>query len=554
MIFKNQHFVFLGLFILSFIICLDLLLGAGEPATFDGPIHITNIAQFYLALKDGDLPVSWANNFSNYGSPIPLVAQQLPAYTGALLMFITHDALIAYKIIIFTGHFLTTYFMYLFLRRHVGTLEAFTGAAILNFSAYRIINVYIRGAGPEILSMIWMPVILIGIDKLIKKQKKGKLITIIGLTGSILTHPLVFVAFQVVLIPYIVLNWASKKDKQILLTIATCYVLALSIGAYYLFPLVLEMKYFVISKKSTQLIPNQFLGWKNYFSENWLYYGKNDIFVRANIIIFGLIESLLLISSLGLIFLSKKSNRKNQLVWILISVVILVLLTLPVSQMLYLKVPYMDSLQFPWRMLGPLSIFPPIIAALWLEKIKSPKLKQVIAITLVSVLAISRIPEAYGKNNTLYPPEHYRATIKNLYFDEMNTLWTGSTETYPVRTSTSGLISGDATITVLRAKNSLRSYHVMAQAPSRLVDYTFYFPGWTVYVDGQKTPIEFQDEKYRGVITYMVPPGEHHVLIRFEPTKVRMLGDSISLVGFVAAGGYIYFSSKDIRIRKIHRD
>ena len=65
--------------------------------------------------------------------------------------------------------------------------------------------------------------------------------------------------------------------------------------------------------------------------------------------------------------------------------------------------------------------------------------------------------------------------------------------------------------------------------PKILTFYTFYFPGWRVYVDGVKTSIEFQDPNSRGLITYNVSKGEHNVKIVFEDTKVRLLGKILSL-------------------------
>lgn len=551
MVIKNQHLVFFTTMILSFIICLDMLVGPGEPATFDGPIHITNIAQFYTSLKSGDFPVSWANNFANLGSPIPIVAQQLPNYFGALLMLFIGSPLFSYKIMMFLGYFLASFIMYLFLKRITSHLGAFTGAAIFTFSAYRIINLYIRGAGPESLALIWLPLILIGVDAIIKKQKNGVLITLFGLTGLILTHPLIFFAFQIVLIPYILMSWIKTKDSRSLVQIGICYILSLMIGAYYLIPLIMEMKYFVISKKTTQLIPDQYLSIYNYLIEDWSYYGDRDIFVRKNVINVGVLETVLLISILPMLFLNKTKKMRSTILWIIPVVTILILLTFPLSEFIYLNVPFMDSLQFPWRMLTPLSIFPPIIAALWVDFFKQSQLRNILVVILIMLAAIMRIPQAYSKNSTTYTDSHYLSTTKNLYFDEMNTLWTGSTHEYPPRLVQAEIISGDGAITESTINNSVRTYQVDAVTPLRLVDYTFYFPGWNVYVDGVRTPIEFQDEKYRGIITYSVPEGTHSILVRFEPTKIRLAGRMISLIGLFGSVSYMCFLKRKSTVHKL---
>jgi hypothetical protein len=69
-----------------------------------------------------------------------------------------------------------------------------------------------------------------------------------------------------------------------------------------------------------------------------------------------------------------------------------------------------------------------------------------------------------------------------------------------------------------------------------MVDNTFYFPGWTVEIDGVSTPIEFQDPVFRGIITYKIPQGDHTVRVSFKDTKVRMLSTLLSLMGLFGLG------------------
>ena len=71
----------------------------------------------------------------------------------------------------------------------------------------------------------------------------------------------------------------------------------------------------------------------------------------------------------------------------------------------------------------------------------------------------------------------------------------------------------------------------MANSDSTIVDHTHYFPGWRVFVDGTKTQIEFQDQNYRGQLTFKVPKGSHSVMAVFQESKTRLLSDVLSLVG-----------------------
>jgi hypothetical protein len=53
-----------------------------------------------------------------------------------------------------------------------------------------------------------------------------------------------------------------------------------------------------------------------------------------------------------------------------------------------------------------------------------------------------------------------------------------------------------------------------------------YFPGWTAYIDGERTPILRANYLFRGVV---VPPGVHMVTFVYEPLPVAV-GRMISLV------------------------
>ena len=63
---------------------------------------------------------------------------------------------------------------------------------------------------------------------------------------------------------------------------------------------------------------------------------------------------------------------------------------------------------------------------------------------------------------------------------------------------------------------------------------TLYFPGWTIYVDGSREVIEWQNPTYRGLMTFrMVPGANQAVRVIFGDTKVRKVSDWLSIVSLV---------------------
>jgi hypothetical protein len=99
-------------------------------------------------------------------------------------------------------------------------------------------------------------------------------------------------------------------------------------------------------------------------------------------------------------------------------------------------------------------------------------------------------------------------------------------------TSKAIVIQGEATIELLERRASGDTVRVVANAPTRLMFYTRYFPGWTATVDGNAVAIEPSGEQV--LITLDVPPGTHIVSTRWGSTPPRVVGAIISLSSFIA--------------------
>lgn len=508
------------------------------------------MAQFWQALADGEFPVAWSNNFANYGIPLPLFAHQIPNYLGGLFVGLGLDVVLAYNIVLFIGVLASGVLLYKFLERHVSAPIALFGSIFNLLFAYRIINIYIRGALPEIIGAALFPVLLIGIDKLFTqpKSKKGFVLIAIGTAALALTHPMMVIIFGIPAAVYYCFQFFTSKEKTKVAT-AGIGVLAVILGAliagYYLLPLLLEMKYFYQSLNESSFDAGKFLHLQNFIDPNWYYYYTHPG-PRGHFIKLGLVELLLLGGAVGVTvthFLKSRFRGISSLqLWSLTSLG-LVLLMLPMSRPFFEHIPGFQELQYPWRFLNALQFTIPIAATLVLQR--APKQLQTWgALAGILILLVVRVPELYGKNYVLYSEDKYSFTQTNLHTQSLNPIWSGNSESYPVKDEQAAIISGDGTLEALSLKNASRAYKIIATQPVRVVDYTFYFPGWEVTVDGQATTIEFQDPNYRGVITYTVPQGEHLVSVKYTDTKIRLLAKLITLLGFVSVILISFYYSK----------
>jgi len=504
------------------------MLSKGRPSTFDGPTHLTNIAQFASALKSGDFPVRWMDGFANYGMPMPIIVQQTTAYLGAFFTLLFNNVVFSYNLVVFTGTFLSLFFLFKFLRLHFSENASLLAVILFNFAPYRIINIYIRGALPEFFSHVFFPFIFLGLYYWIKKKQiNGLIYLLIGFVGILLTHPFTLVIGSFLFIPYGI--WLLRETKQnpfeirFIVPLFTVTLLSLGLSCYYILPLLTEIKFFYYGLGGDGLKANQFLTWKNYIGDYWYYFTKNDIDVRGHMIHLGIGE--LLIISIGFIICVVKKSKNNFIKWVFPSFFILVFFTSQYANPIYRAISLLGGIQYNWRMFASIIFIAPFITAFIYDSTKS----KVFLYGIILCIILSRIPQIYGKNYLLEKESKYYFTLENMHGAVLNTIWTGKTEDYPVKKNKGEIIEGKGKITSRNEHNSWRQYEIDALTEVRLADYTFYFPGWKVFIDNKETPIEFQDMNYRGVITYKIPQGKHSVLVKFTDTKIRLLSNVISL-------------------------
>ncbi len=523
---------------------------SGRPVTFDGPTHLTTMAQFATGLLQHQFPVSWADGFGNYGMPIPIIAQQTTSYLGGIFYVLVRNIFVAYNLTVLTGAFLSVIAVYLCLRYWYSLESSLAGALLFMFAPYRMINVFIRGDIPEFFVSVFLPLTILGfLFTLQKKKWWGLLLISLGVTGILFTHPIMTVPLGIILGPvWLILVYQNRLSWKAILATLVAAGLGALIASFYLLPLFGEIKYFYYGLGTEHLINNQYLSLQNYTQPGWFYFWKNDTGPRGQYFHMGALEAVIFISALVFSIWTFTQKNKMRFVSLYVGVLLTALtifLTLPQSDFIYQKVLLLNNIQHPWRMLTALIFIPPFLLSDLTERLlKNAKAKQILVVGVSVYLILFRIPQAYGKNYIFYPESMYFFTITNLHGTNLNTVWTSNTRDYPVKDKKYEIIEGKGEITQAQVSNGIRHYTIQADGPIRMADYTFYFPGWKLSVDGKPAVIEFQDMNYRGVITYKLEPGLHKVDLIFTDTTLRKVSKVASLVGLLGLGILLWSERK----------
>lgn len=557
----NKHFRFpkldiLAIFIIilsSFILLLDSTIYKGQPANMDGTAHIVHMAIFHNAISNGDFPVRWVDGFANYGLPMGSFVQQFTSYAGGFLTFLTNDVVASFNIVYGIGTISSVVLFYIFLRFYFNSWPSFVGAFLFNFAPYRIINFYIRGAIPEYFSSVFFVTILICLFMLIKKKKKWAFIGLsLSVFGMILSHPMNVITGSIFFGPYLIYLLLNDKNKiKTLILVMSSIFLGVLLSSYYLVPLLREIKFFYYGSSGNHYNPTH-LDIKSFISPNWYYFltERNEILSRGHFIKTGLIETILMFIGVIVATIRRLLKRKTSFFDLTILIgIILIFLTTKYSDFLYQNINILSNIQFPWRMLSTFIFIPPIIAAYLVTKISNKRLSYALSIILITLISWNRFPQLYGKNFTTFPQEHYYFTVDNIHSSNMNTIWIANTTDYHVHKNEKvAILEGQAKLTEINVTNSKRYFDIESSKPVRMIDYTFYYPGWKVFVDNVEVLIEFQDVENRGVITYWVPEGKHQVKVVFNNTKTVLLGNYLSLMGILIifiASIYLFRTKKN---------
>ncbi|MEE8390650.1 MAG: hypothetical protein V3S14_07640, partial [Anaerolineae bacterium] len=309
-----------------------------------------------------------------------------------------------------------------------------------------------------------------------------------------------------------------------------------------------------------------FLSWSELFAPSQVFdLGATAPHYHFNL---GLAQWLLALPALGaLVYLLKVQKTCNQvsplsrsyaflLYFILVGAGLIFLMT-PVSTLIWERVPGMPFFQFPWRLMGPANLMLAVCAAgsvallparRWREPVVAMVLGAILLLALPVLYPPSWLPDfggtlpqdiiewerhslAVGTTSTgdFLPVEAALAPIR-----PMPSLVESYTQPGPVDRVNRVVLPEGARLEIVEHGPLYDRFDISTPKQFVLRLYTFYFPGWRAYVDGDEVEIKVAGPE--GFITLWVPQGEHEVLVRFEDTPPRTAGWIISAAGLVMLG------------------
>jgi len=534
---KNRHYFYL-IIVLS-LIPLFSLLKPGMYWAHDSQSHLVRVASFYQSLAEGNIFPRWSHALNaGYGHPIFMFLYPLPSYLASAFHSLSFNFATSIKLVLASTYVGTGIFMYLWLKKHFTPQAAFIGAAVFQFAPYRFVNLYVRNAFGEHVAFMFIPLTLLSLHFLITKPSRSKIaLTALSLASLILAHNAVSLMFIPFLGIYSLLLIYQKKKNTGPATHFTLYalILGLSLATFFWLPAFAEGKYTlreIVMQADT--FKEHFPTLKQLIVPNWGYdnsYSGIDDDLSFQI---GIIQWLSFLAGATLLFTKKTLSAQKYIALLALftfiaSTVLLQKISLPLWQFITI----LKKFQFPWRLL-----ILPVFASSILAALAISNFKKIKSSTLAILITIGLLIQNY---NYLKPRGDYLPPESQVIQDYLGTTDTGeSTPLWAIRFQEKladnilGVVHGaPITYDIHTRKSELHEQTITTTTPTQVSENTLYFPGWTVYIDGQKTTITFDDVSWRGVITYLVPQGTHNVKVIFEETKLRKTANTITIISLV---------------------
>ncbi len=542
------------------------LLRAAMPETHDAQFHYYRSIVLAWHLGHGDLLPRLASDLGyGYGLPVFNFYGPLFYYPPALLILLGLDAAIAVNLTLLVLLVLAGYGMLRLGREWFGPLASWLAAAAFLYSPYLLLDLYWRGAFPEVLGLALLPWGLLFFSLLLRAPDwaswRADWFGATAVTGLVaLAHNISIVWSLPMLAASIGAGWllgegGNRPAIRWRLVSALCALgLGLALASFFLLPAVTELRWIQASRLTgspQRDYHNNFLAAAELLSLPKTFDPTQIAPPRPRSL--GLPQ--LGLAALGLWFVWREP-RKTRWLWLglLLAAAASVALTLALSAPVWDALPPMKYIQFPWRWLGPASLMLALLGGYGASALLSHAGRaQAYAFGLAMVLIVTgNLSWAFA---TYFPPQPGAGIDAVRDFERTSGLVGLSTEgefvpiwvtQMPASDSLRDrVVAGDLLARVrpdaLPAGVQLQSadYQLtgttarfLSNAPAEVTFDWFYFPGWIATVNGQPALIHIQSPS--GLIGVSLPAGVSEVRLTFGLTPDRVAGGMISLLALLA--------------------
>ena len=448
--------------------------------------------------------------------------------------------------------------MYAFFTRELwGREGGFISAVAYLVAPYHIVDLYVRTAAAETASFVFLPLILWSFYKLQQTSHRRYIVfSALSSAGLLLTHNCVSVIFFPWVPFYILLLcWPYTSHSRRVSLLHSFLALALGVGvaAFFWLPAFVEKEFVHIELLNQgQLNFNEnFIYLKDLIlpalHNNMIYFGNAHFFCRG-----GLVHGLVVLTALlGFKKIAWQEPRlRKQMLFFVVVLIGTIFLTLSSSAIIWEHIRVLQYLQFPFRLLT-ISMFALSVIAGGVVLLFRQEHRLIAAFIVSSVIFLANFFNCHPRD-TFTCDLRLANSDPDKFLSQLVIEDGGEYIPIGVQGGVNGLpqgmpsqklqaLSGGGQVVDTKEISPLRyKFKVHAQHFSSFCFCNFYFPGWTVKVDGRETNI--LKDNLLGLIVFECPEGSHDVEIYFGTTQLRQIAQGITIASLILLGLVLIFS------------
>jgi hypothetical protein len=515
------------------------------------------LTEFDSALRDGVWYPGWATDQAlGYGYPTFVLYPPLAYYLAEVFHLLGATKVAAVK---WTWALATVgagLAMYAYARHVMGRRRGLLAGVVYVFVPYHLVDIYVRADLVEFSVFVWMPLALLAFHRLVERVTIRRVAAAGLIYGALwMTHNVTALAFTLLLAAYVMVrllaepaSWRGRVTRAAGSLGAALW--GLGIAAALILPNLLE-RAFINQEQWVRAgydYARHFVQPFHLLSSAWGYAPGSPGTEGGMSIQLGAVPLILAILGTATA-LWRPIKERGLVLFFAGTLLLLVLLMMPTAAPLWELLPIAALVQFPWRLLALTAVALAILSGFAIPP-RQPSTPHsqasglhplILILVLVAVLA--SFPYTLPPYTAI--PESAEGPLLSIEFELKYTDMRGMTawskelpadsplvEQYLAggQLVTAEALAPGASVEMIRAGGASDELWVRSTAGTALRFYSYYFPGWRVYVDGERLPNSaLRPETAYALLTVDVPPGEHRVLLRWGDTPVRQVGKALTI-------------------------
>lgn len=488
----------------------------GYFSTHDGEWAIVRLTEISREIRDLQFPPRWSDFLNHgFGYPLFLFTYPLPYYLGEVIHIFGMGFTDTIKILFVGSVIVGSFGMYFFSKRYWGRYGAIISSILYITVPYRSTTLYIRGSLGESIAMTIIPWLFWAVDKYLYKEHKTGILVSLLFAALILSHNTSALIFSVLLFFYIV--FYLVKNRKGTPQLLTPFLIGLFLSAYFWLPVMFEKKFVYLGSFPLADKSKHFVTFEELLIHGRGFNGRPPLFL-------GYVHIIAFILGIGVFLKLKNLKVKRILKFSYVSFLASIFLLFPAASPVW-KLPGFSDFDFPWRIMVSLAFLLSLISGSLVLLPLGKKLGLALLLTaLLLYFPYVKVGERFIRDDAYYETNDATTTSA----DELMPIWV---KIKPTNRPRKKVVTGEAQISDLSYTSKFIEFIVDSNKEQQVIINILYFPGWKFWINEDEIPISIAQDL--GVIRLTVPQGKYKIQGKFTRTPIRILGDSLTVIGLV---------------------